>query len=181
MSRISLQPGTDAARGVLAGRTKMTDRDHSPREFTMRALSFLFVVIAGALTTVEAGANSQLTKSLHQPWWAAILFAVTTLVFVAIASVVAGAPLPSRADLASVPWWAWIGGVIGAAYAMSMVIFPARLGSAAFTGFTVTAAILTSVLLDHFGWVGFTRHPAGIWRLVGAGLMVCGLALISLF
>lgn len=147
----------------------------------MRIFSFLFVVIAGALTTVEAGANAQLTKSLHQPWWAAIAFGVTTLVFLAIATAVVGAPFPSRADLAGAPWWAWIGGAIGALYAMSMLIFPARLGSAAFTGFTVTAAILASVLLDHFGWVGFARHPAGVWRIVGAVLMVSGITLVSIF
>jgi bacterial/archaeal transporter family-2 protein len=147
----------------------------------MRLFSVLFVLVAGALTTVEAGANAQLTKSLHQPWWPAIVFGAVTLACLAIALVVVGAPLPARADLAAAPWWAWTGGIIGALYAMSMLIFPSQLGSASFTGFTVTAAILASVLLDHLGWVGFERHPAGIARLVGAAMMVGGLALISVF
>jgi bacterial/archaeal transporter family-2 protein len=147
----------------------------------MRPFSILFVLIAGALTTVEAGANAQLTKSLHQPWWPAIAFGAVTLACLAIALLVAGAPWPTRADLAAAPWWAWTGGVIGALYAMSMLIFPAKLGSASFTGFTVTAAILASVLLDHLGWVGFERHPAGIGRIIGAVMMVGGLVLISVF
>ncbi|MBV9783028.1 MAG: DMT family transporter [Acidisphaera sp.] len=146
----------------------------------MRLSAILFVLAAGALTTVEAGANAQLTKSLHQPWWAAIAFGAITLVCLALAVLVAGAPFPGREILAT-PWWAWSGGVIAAVYAMSMLIFPERLGSAVFAGMTVTAAILASILLDHLGRVGFERHPAGLWRLVGAAVMVGGLALISIF
>ncbi len=147
----------------------------------MRILAALFVFVAGALTTVEAGANAQLTKSLHQPWLAGVTFGAITFLCLLIITLVAGAPLPSRAMLAATPWWAWTGGVIGALYAMSMVVFPERLGSATFTGITVTAAILLSLLLDHLGWVGFERHPAGLGRLVGAAFMVGGLLLIAIF
>jgi bacterial/archaeal transporter family-2 protein len=36
------------------------------------------------------------------------------------------------------------------------------------------------VLLDHDGWVGFAQHPAGFGRLLGYGVMIAGVALISL-
>jgi hypothetical protein len=36
-------------------------------------------------------------------------------------------------------------------------------------------------LLDHFGWVGFEPHRAGIARLLGCGLMMAGLVLIDKF
>ena len=62
-----------------------------------------------------------------------------------------------------------------------MIFLAQKLGSAVFTGLTVTAAVITSVLLDHFGLLGFQQHPAGLWRLAGCGLMVGGLALISAF
>jgi transporter family-2 protein len=38
-----------------------------------------------------------------------------------------------------------------------------------------------SVIFDHFGWLGFTEHPAGIARVLGCVLMVIGIALISIF
>jgi len=55
------------------------------------------------------------------------------------------------------------------------------LGSALFTGLTVTAALLASVLLDHMGWIGFKEHPASLLRLCGTALMVAGLVLVALF
>ena len=55
-----------------------------------------------------------------------------------------------------------------------------RLGAAVFTGITVTAAIITSVVLDHFGWVGFAQHTADPWRILGCALMIGGLVLVCL-
>ena len=141
----------------------------------------LFVLAAGALTTVEAGANAQLTRSLREFWWPAATFGAVSCALLVLGAVLARAPLPDRHTLAQVPWWAWSGGVLGALYAISMMVFPDRLGSAVYTGMVVTAAILASVLLDHMGWVGFKPHPAGIGRLLGAGLMVTGLVLVAVY
>src|SRR6185437_9563435 len=48
-------------------------------------------------------------------------------------------------------------------------------------GLTVTAAIVTSLMLDHFGLVGLPRHPPGACRILGAALMMSGLGLIATF
>ena len=45
----------------------------------------------------------------------------------------------------------------------------------------VTGQLLCSVLLDHFGWVGFEAHLAGWGRVIGCLLMVAGFALIARF
>ncbi len=151
----------------------------------MRLLGILFVVVMGALTTVEAGSTAQLSRSLRSPWWAGLVFGVASalglLLCLVAASLLAGARLPSAQDAAAAPWWAWVAGFIAAGYAVSMLMFAETLGSALFTGLTVTAAILTSVLLDHMGWVGFKEHPATVLRLCGTGLMVAGLVLVALF
>ncbi len=151
----------------------------------MRLLGILFVVVMGALTTVEAGSTAQLSRSLRSPWWAGLVFGLASalglLACLAAASLLAGERLPSAHDAASAPWWAWIAGLIAAGYAVSMLLFAESLGSALFTGLTVTAALLASVLLDHMGWVGFKEHPATLLRLLGTGLMVAGLTLVALF
>ena len=151
----------------------------------MRLLGMLFVVVMGALTTVESGSTAQLSRSLRSPWWAGLVFGVASaiglLLCLVAASLLVGAKLPSAQDAAAAPWWAWIAGFIAAGYAVSMLMFAESLGSALFTGLTVTAAILASVLLDHMGWVGFKEHPAGVLRLCGTALMVGGLVLVALF
>lgn len=78
------------------------------------------------------------------------------------------------------PWWAWIGGVLGACYVLAVIFLAQKLGAAVFTGLSVTAAIVTSVALDHFVWVGFEQQTAGLGRIVGCALMIGGLVLVSL-
>ena len=56
-----------------------------------------------------------------------------------------------------------------------------KVGAGAFTGITVTAAIVTSIVLDHFGWLGLKEHAAGAWRIVGAVLMIAGVMLVAKF
>lgn len=77
--------------------------------------------------------------------------------------------------------WAWLGGLCGGVYVLAVIFIADKVGAAVFTGLAVTAAIVTSVLLDHFGLVGFQVHAAGIGRIVGAVLMVAGLSLVCAF
>ena len=38
--------------------------------------------------------------------------------------------------------------------------------------------LLISLVLDHFGWVGFQVHEINAWRLLGTILMITGVILI---
>ena len=79
----------------------------------MRLLGILLVLFAGALTTVEAGANAQLTKSFRAFWWPAVVFGAVTFVVLLLAAVIA--PHRSRARRAvAIPRWAWTGAPFGA-------------------------------------------------------------------
>ncbi len=72
-------------------------------------------------------------------------------------------PLPTTGDLASMPWWAPIGGLIGAVQVYAGLTQVNRVGAGPFMGFTVTAALLASLAIDHFGWFAWiiTRSIAG--------------------
>jgi len=48
-------------------------------------------------------------------------------------------------------------------------------------GFTVTAALVTSLIIDHFGWFHMPVHPANAWRVMGGVLMMVGITLIARF
>ena len=56
-----------------------------------------------------------------------------------------------------------------------------RVGAGAFNGLLVTAGMLTSLALDHFGWIGLPVHPLNAWRALGAAMMVGGIALVAAF
>ena len=138
-----------------------------------------FVIVTGILDTVQSGSNATLNKTLDRPLWAVVVVFTVALTTALLLALVSGERLPSRDDIALVPWWAWIGGVFGCMYILSMVLAADKLGAAVFMGVTVTMAVLTSLVLDHFGWMGFEVHRAGVARVAGALLMVAGLGLIA--
>ena len=147
----------------------------------MTWLIYAFALVAGALNTVQSGSNVTLTKTLEQPILAALIVAVVGAAVYLLAAPFVGLGLPSGDKIAQVPWWGWIGGGLGAIYVLSMIFVAGRVGAAAFTGLTVTSAIVTSILLDHYGWLGFDVHQAGLWRLLGGVLMIGGLVLVCVF
>ncbi len=140
-----------------------------------------FIILGGALQTCGAAMNGQLNKSLVNPWLAsAVSFALITFFFIGTFLMIPH-PLPTSKDLASMPWWAVMGGLVGAAQVFAGLTLVNRVGAGAFIGLTVTAALIMSLLIDHFGWLRMDHHPLNLWRGLGAVLMVGGVILISRF
>ena len=79
------------------------------------------------------------------------------------------------------PWWAPLGGVIGAFAVIAGLLFVGTVGAGTFAGLTITANILMSLLIDRFGMFGMPVHELNLGRISGALLMVIGIALISRF
>jgi bacterial/archaeal transporter family-2 protein len=143
---------------------------------------YAVVLAAGIANALQAGWNGTLAKSLSQPFVAALTtFAVSAAVFTAVGLVTGRLHAPTWPALAGAPWWSWCGGVLGALVVASQLFVSQRIGAAPYLGLLVTAGVLTSLVLDHFGWAGFETHPANLWRIVGGLLMVAGVALVALF
>ena len=147
----------------------------------MQWMAVLFAVAAGVLNTVQSGSNVTLHKVLAQPVWSAVVVYVVGLLAIAVAAPFMGVRMPAPGAVSHVPWWAWLGGAFGAFYIFTMLTMADKLGAAIFQAVTVTAAIVTSLAMDHYGWMGFEVHKAGIGRLAGAACMIVGLFLIAKF
>lgn len=73
-----------------------------------------FIVLGGALQSCGAAMNGQLNKYVVNPWVAsAISFALITFFFLS-ASLIMPHPLPTQTQLEEMPWWAVVGGLVGA-------------------------------------------------------------------
>lgn len=143
---------------------------------------FILVTIAAGITSVlQSGSNQMLQKSLSAPLWSVAIVSAVTLAGAMMLPVLAGEKLPQAAHAAHTPWWAWTGGVFGLCFVLATVYATPRLGAGLFVGLIVTASTVTSLAVDHFGWMGFDVHHAGIGRIVGALLMIGGVALIATF
>ena len=144
-------------------------------------LLYPFILVAGALMAIGVVWNAQLRGALENPWLAATVSFVPVVFVFALVFLLRPAPLPTREDVAGVRWWMPLAGITGAVAVFAGLLFVDKVGAGAFNGLLITANLLTSVALDHFGWVGMKQVKAGPQRLGGAALMVLGIVLISVF
>ena len=140
-----------------------------------------FIVLGGALQTCGAAMNNQLYKHMINAWLASAISAAVVAFFFVLAFVVKPRPLPTAQDAASMPWWAVVGGLVGAVQVYAGLTLVHRVGAATFMGLTVTAALVMSLVIDHFGWLRVEPHPITPGRAIGGVLLVCGVALIAKF
>ena len=147
----------------------------------MQWLAVIFIIVAGVLNALQTGFNAQLAKSLGQPALAAPIVFVIGLIACLAAMPFFGTRIGDYQKLATTPWWALLGGLCGAVFIYAMLTLTHKVGAGVFVAGTVTASVVTSVLIDHFGALGVDPHPATLWRIVGVVLMLGGVVLVGKF
>jgi transporter family-2 protein len=141
-----------------------------------------FALLAGVANAIEPGQNATLAKVTGQPMLAGVFcFAVAILCFLGVMAVVRWRDRPSTGEATPVPRWAWPGGILGAAVVLAQLYVSEQVGAAPFLGCVITAGVIGSIALDHYGLVGFARHSASRWRVLGGILMIAGVALVAGF
>ncbi|WP_375454003.1 DMT family transporter [uncultured Methylobacterium sp.] len=140
------------------------------------------VLLAGIANAVQPGQNGTLAKGFSQPLTAGLVVGIGAAFSILVVGLVSRRlAWPSYAEIAQVPWWAWGGGFLGGGVVVTQLLIARQIGAGAFLGLLVTAGVVTSILLDHFGWAGFDVHPATVWRVLGGILMIGGVALVAIF
>jgi transporter family-2 protein len=139
------------------------------------------ILIAGALQAWGPPMNGALRSSLTNPWLASLVSFLPVIALLACLVLCLPRPMPTMAGVSAMPWWAPLGGLVGAFAVIAGLLFVNKVGTGAFAGLTITANILMSLVVDRFGWFGMDVHPLNGWRMLGAVLMVSGIALIAKF
>jgi transporter family-2 protein len=139
------------------------------------------ILLAGAFQAWGPPMNAALRNALSNPWLASLVSFLPIIAFLGVLFLCLQRPLPSATDIAAMPWWAPLGGLIGAFAVVAGLLFVSKVGAGAFAGLTITANILMSLVIDKFGWFGMDVHPLNRWRIAGAALMAGGIALIARF
>ena len=138
----------------------------------------LLAVLAGALIPLQAGLNASLRSAVGNPIFAALTNFTVGLTLLLSYAFGSRMDWPSVAQLTKVPWWNFVGGAMGACLVMSGVLFSHRLGAAAFVACIIVGQLSSSVVIDHFGVVGFQQHSVNGMRLLGILLLAAGAYLI---
>ena len=146
----------------------------------MPLLALIFALAAGALIALQFGVNAALRGFLGGNAFFAtfVSYAVGTLASLGCLLVLRPA-LPSWNRVAAVPWWAWTGGAIGVGYVTASVLLAPKLGATRLIVIVVAGQLLASVLLDHFGLLGYPVRPFNGWRALGCALLVGAVLVIK--
>ena len=136
---------------------------------------------AGALQAWGPPMNGALRNALANPWLASLVSFVPIVAFLVVVFACVPRPIPTMEWIADMPWWAPLGGLIGAFAVVAGLMFVDKIGAGAFAGLTITANILMSLVIDEFGLFRMPVHQLSPGRVLGAALMVGGIALISRF
>ncbi len=145
----------------------------------MDVKAVIMAVCAGAALPIQVSINTNLARHGNGAIWAAMIsFGVGTL---GLAAVVASqqALIPDRAAIAAAPWWAWIGGLIGAFYVAASIWVSPRIGAALLFALVVAGQMTMSTTIDHFGAIGMPVEPFAWTKAAGIALIVAGVVLVQ--
>ena len=144
----------------------------------MNLPALLVAICIGALLPLQALVNARLGQRTQGGVFASLAsFAVGTTALLALWALWR-APAPAGAvGIAQAPWWAWTGGLIGAAFVVAATVLVPRLGAAALICLVVVGQLAGSLVLDHFG-VLHPRQPVDALKLAGVALVGVGMLLV---
>src|ERR1700727_554894 len=139
------------------------------------------IVVGGLLQAWGPPMNGALRNALTNPWLASLVSFLPIVALLACLVICQPRPLPTLAGISAMPWWAPLGGLVGAFAVVAGLLFVNKVGAGSYAGLTITANILMSLVIDKFGLFGMNTHALSVGRMMGAALMVGGIALISWF
>lgn len=147
----------------------------------LSSLYTLLALASGISLAIQVGMNASLAKGLQNPMIAALSsFLIGTLGLI-LYMLTSKQTIPSAQAVQQLPWWVWMGGLLGAVYVTLTIVAAPKIGAAQLVAFVVTGQMLTSLILDHYGLVGFEVNTLNVWRILGAVLLITGVILIRKF
>lgn len=138
------------------------------------------IILAGIVGAVQNAINPRLGKSLGHPAFAALASFTIGMLCVAVYCLLSHPRVPTAEAIRSAPWWAWLGGLCGAIYVVSVIVSVPKTGVGAMVGLSVTCSLIASLMFDHFGWLGLDRQPITPAKVVGSLLLIAGVWLIMI-
>lgn len=142
-----------------------------------RALAAALVAVAGVLVGSQPPVNARLGRDIGSLQAAAVSFVVGTVALVAIASLSKGG-WGSLSNAGRVPWWGFLGGLLGAFYVAISIVTVRTLGVSGLTATVIAGQLTAAVVIDRFGLLGIAKQPIGVTRIVGLAFLVVGVVLV---
>lgn len=139
----------------------------------------LAVALAGAASAVQVGMNAALRHTFSNAILAATVNFGVGFLFLLLINILQRPTLPTGAQVAATPLWAWCSGILGALFVATVAWGARDLGAVLTVTLIIVGQLLASTLLDHWGIVGFPQQLASPTRIVGCIVLLVGAYLIK--
>ena len=140
-----------------------------------KGIALLLSAFAGMLVAMQPPINSKLGGAVGTFAAATISFLVGTVVLLVLAVTSGGTHL---GGLRGLPWWYFVGGLIGAVFVASSLVTVRTLGAAGVVAATIAGQLTGSVVIDRLGLLGLSKQPLTVARVVGIAFLVVGVFLV---
>lgn len=146
----------------------------------MQLIYIIVAITAGVAFALQPAINDNVARSLDRPIQASLISFVVGTVLLLIANLAMGVKIPSIDKLSTIPWWLWLaGGTIGAFVVTVALLIQPKIGAGVWISCFIFGQLITSILLDNFGWLGLSTHPINLMRSLGAFLLAVGAILVA--
>ena len=135
-------------------------------------------VALGIVVALQPLLNAVLARATGSPITAATISILVAFLGSLVLFALGDRGDTSRAALASVPWWAFLAGLIGTAFVAGGVIIAPVTGALLFFLCIIGGQLLGAALADHFGAFGLEQRPLSLLRLAGLALVLAGVILV---
>ncbi len=142
------------------------------------SIAALLAAIGGAMLPIQVLLNARLAQGFGNALWATtVSFVVGTLGLLAFIAATRQLGAANWSGALGLPWWAWVGGLLGAVY-VSLTIFTVPvIGPTALVVLLILGQLIAGTTLDHFG-ILTTQDPVSLQKLLGLGLVFVGTVLV---
>ena len=144
------------------------------KELPIIALSLLL----GVALALHLAMNGKVGESLGNPQMANMVFFVIGAIAAVIVAFTAWDP-SVLGQLGSVNPLLLTAGVMGALLVFAIAALIPSVGAGRLFILLLSGQVLTAMVMSHFGWLGSPVEPIGMWKVIGAVVMVGGAAMVT--
>ena len=147
----------------------------------MQKLLLIVPLLVGMGVVLQSGANTQLSSILGNPFLAALISFSTGFICLIVLNLAMGTDpaLLSMDNIKSTRWWMWLGGIMGAMFITSVIFIAPKIGPTSLFGIIIASQLIFSVVVDHYGWLGFDAQAVNLKKVMGVLLLIAGSFLIQ--
>jgi len=142
-------------------------------------LALLAIATGDACIAIQAPINARLGTHVGDPVTAAAISFIVGAIVLSGLVLLRGA-VPGGAQIAALPWWAWIGGALGAVYVWAAVWSVGTLGVVTMVAALIFGQLTAALVLDAIGAFGLQVREISWTRIGAVALVAAGLVLSRL-